>query len=81
MQLAIDIDDREIASFIKTNNIDDIKDLIIEFLKKQVKTRKKKGKWAKVADEMRGTLSDKTVNYLNDCSKEIRSGFELRDLK
>lgn len=50
-----------------------------EFLKRDLKSRKK-GKWAKVADEVRGTMSKSTSDYLQECSKEIREGFELRDL-
>ena len=30
------------------------------------------GKWKKVADEMRGTMSKETVEYLKKCSDEIR---------
>jgi len=30
------------------------------------------GKWKKVADEMRGTMSKETVEYLKKCSEEIR---------
>jgi len=30
------------------------------------------GKWEKVADEMRGTMSKETVGYLKKCSDEIR---------
>jgi len=30
------------------------------------------GKWKKVADEMRGTMSKETVAYLKKCSDEIR---------
>lgn len=48
---------------------------------KPVITKRKKGKWAKVADEMKGTMSPNTVEYLKACSQELRSGFELRDLK
>jgi len=29
------------------------------------------GKWKKVADEMRGTMSKETVEYLKKCSDEI----------
>ena len=41
---------------------------------------KKKGKWAKVADEIRGTMSKESSAYLLECSREIRDGFELREL-
>lgn len=39
-----------------------------------------KNKWAKVADEMRGTMSPETVQYLQECSREVRENFELRDI-
>ena len=51
----------------------------VQIIKKPPKS-KPKGKWAKVADEMRGVLSKDTAEYLKECSKEIRDGFELRDL-
>jgi len=91
MQLAlelgtINITNQEIVKFIQNRGIDEIKSMIIDFLSNQAniishKPIKKKGKWAKVADEMRGTMSPQTVEYLKTCSQEIRSGFELRDLK
>ena len=30
------------------------------------------GKWKKIADEMRGTMSKETIEYLKKCSDEIR---------
>ena len=91
MQLALDIgtiniQNQEVAKFIQNKSIDKIKSMITDFLNTQVniisnKTPRKKGKWVKVADEMRGTISDSTVDYLKECSQEIRSGFELKELK
>jgi hypothetical protein len=91
MQLALDIGtinikNQEVAKFIQNKSIDEIKNMITDFLNNQVKIisntpTRKKGKWAKVADEMRGTMSPSTVEYLKECSQEVRSGFELRDLK
>ena len=91
MQLALDIgtiniQNQEVAKFIQNKSIDEIKSMITDFLNNQVETIsnkpiRKKGKWARVADEMRGTMSPSTVDYLNECSHEVRSGFELRDLK
>lgn len=91
MQLAleigtIDIQNQEVAKFIQNKSIDEIRSMIIDFLNAQAnndstKMLSKKGKWAKVADEMRGTMSDSTVNYLKECSQEVRSGFEFRALK
>ena len=82
----ININDQEVAKFIQDRSIDEIKSMITDFLNNQAnlisnKPTKKKGKWAKVADEMRGTMSSDTVEYLKTCSQEIRSGFEFRDLK
>ena len=91
MQLALDIgtiniQNQEVAKFIQNKSIDEIKNMITDFLNNQVKIIskkpiRKKGKWAKVADEMRGTMSPNTIEYLKECSQEVRSGFELRDLK
>lgn len=91
MQLALDIgtiniQNQEVAKFIQNKSIDEIKNMIIDFLNSQAdiisnKSPKKRGKWAKVADEMRGTMSNSTVDYLKECSQEIRSGFELREFK
>ena len=82
----INITNQEVAKFIQNRSIDEIKSMITDFLTNQAnlistKPTKKKGKWAKVADEMRGTMSTDTVEYLKSCSQEIRRGFELRDLK
>jgi hypothetical protein len=89
MQLSLDIGtinikNQEVARFVQNKSIDEIKAMITDFLSTQAKSTstkslQTKGKWAKVADEMRGTLSDDTVEYLKDCSQEIRSGFELRE--
>ncbi len=91
MQLSLDIgtiniQNQEVAKFIQNKSIDEIKNMITDFLNNQIKIisnkqTRKKGKWAKVADEMRGTMSPNTVEYLKACSQEVRSGFELRDLK
>lgn len=78
MQIALDIgtiniQNQEVAKFIQNKSIDEIKSIITDFLNNQVKTIsnkpiEKKGKWAKVADEMRGTMSQNTVEYLKACS-------------
>jgi len=82
----INITNQEVAKFIQNRSIDEIKSMITDFLNNQVnlisnKPTKKKGKWAKVADKMRGTISSDTVEYLKNCSQEVKSGFELRDYK
>lgn len=40
-----------------------------------------KSKWAKMAEEMRGSLTKEDAQYLQECSREIRDGFELREYK
>ena len=83
---SIDITNQEAANLIQKKSIDEIKIMITDFLNNQVnvgsqKPTQKKSKWAKVADEMRGTMRSDTVEYLKNCSQEIRSGFEFRDYK
>jgi hypothetical protein len=82
MQLALDIQDQDIVRFIQNKNLDEIKQMVTDFLGSQIKKPplEKKGKWAKVADEMKGTMSTETRAYLEQCSQEVRSGFALRDL-
>ena len=53
---------------------------IIDNIKISNLSKRKKGKWAKVADEVRGTMSKSTSDYLQECSNEVRNGFALRDL-
>jgi len=48
---------------------------------KQESSNKNKSKWAKVAEEMSGTMSPETAQYMQQCSKEFRKGFELREYK
>ncbi|MGM0534152.1 MAG: hypothetical protein ACQERK_06645 [Campylobacterota bacterium] len=43
--------------------------------------KKQKSKWANVANEMSGTMSSDTARYMQECSKEFREGFELREYK
>jgi len=65
----IDIENKEVANFIQNKSIDEIKSMIVDFISHQVKVisnkpAPKKEKWAKVADEMHGTMSHNTVEYL-----------------
>ncbi len=84
----LDIHNKKLETIIKTTNVSlsDIKVLIVDFLESElipeedITIKKEKGKWAKVADEIRGTMSESTSKYLQECSKEVRTGFELRDL-
>jgi len=83
----ITIRDENTAHFIEGKSISEIKNLIVDMLttphmqNAYRKNTKGQGKWADVADQMRGTLSHETAQYLNECSQEIREGFVLRDLQ
>ncbi len=46
----------------------------------QAQNIESKSKWAKIADEIRGTLTQDDTKYLQQCSQEMREGFVLRDL-
>jgi len=73
------IDNSQIHNF----SITEIRDSVKKFLEEEFLKRErveKKGKWAMVADTMRGTLTSEDAQYLQECSKEIRDGFELRAL-
>jgi len=54
----------------KTLTATSIKTKDFKFNREEANTRD--GKWKKVADEMRGTMSKETVEYLKKCSDEIR---------
>ena len=64
-------------------SIVEIRDSVKKFLEEEFPKRvqvEKKGKWAHVADKIRGTLTTEDAQYLQECSKEIRDGFELKSL-
>lgn len=46
----------------------------------QAQNIESKSKWAKIADEIRGTLTQDDTKYLQQCSQEMREGLVLRDL-
>ncbi|MEA2028750.1 MAG: hypothetical protein U9N49_07220 [Campylobacterota bacterium] len=77
---SVTVDNSQILNF----STDEIKASVKKFLEEEFLKREpkmtKQGKWARVADEIRGTMSQSTSDYLQECSKEIREGFELRDL-
>ncbi len=83
----ITIRDENAIHFIQGKTLTEIKSIIVDMLTtphiQSVPHRHStaRGKWAAVADQMRGTLSHETVEYLNECSHEVREGFALRDLK
>jgi len=47
-----------------------IKTKKFKFNREEANTRD--GKWKKVADKIRGTMSKETVEYLKKCSDEVR---------
>ena len=83
----ITIRDENAVHFIQGKTLTEIKSIIVDMLTTSHVPSvphghsTARGKWAGVADQMRGTLSHETVQYLNECSHEVREGFALRDLK
>ena len=80
----VNIDDQELAKFIKNKNSDELKNIIINLLKKQIKAdvpKNKKGKWGKFADRMSGLTTPEITETIQKASKETRNGFELREVK
>jgi len=79
----ININDQEVAKFIQNKSIDEIKSIIVELLKSQIKTntpKKSKGKWGAFADRMSGLTTPKITEHIQKTSIEMRDGFEFRDL-
>jgi len=79
----IQIDSPKAEMIISNTPVEEIKTLFIAFLESDFiskASKRKKGKWAKVVNEIKGTMSPSTSDYLQECSKEIRNGFGLRDL-
>ncbi len=73
---------------IDTNDktiIEQAKKFFINQLHIQVEVKEKEiekqNKWAKIANEMKGKMSSETAQYLEQCSKEFRSDFSLREYK
>jgi len=83
----ININDKEVADFIQNRSVDEIKSMIVEFLKHQVKdntpqqTIKPKGKWGAFADRMSGLTTPKITEHIQKTSLEMRDNFEFRELK
>ena len=82
----ININDKEVANFIQNKSVDEIKSMIVDFLKNQVKvetpqkTTKPKGKWGAFADRMSGLTTPEITEHIKKTSLDMRDGFELRDL-
>ena len=80
----VNIDDQELAKFVKDKNSDELKNIIINLLKKQIKAyvpKNKKGKWGKFADRMSRLTTPEITETIQKASKETRNGFELREVK
>ncbi|PID48105.1 MAG: hypothetical protein CR967_01490 [Proteobacteria bacterium] len=62
--------------------IQQAKNLLVEKLHLKVnivqEQTAQKSKWAKMAEEMRGVLNHDDVEYLQECSREIRDNFEVK---
>jgi len=79
----ININDQEVAKFIQNKSIDEIKSMIVELLKSQIKTdtpQKPKGKWGAFADRMSGLTTPEITEHIQKTSQELRDGFEFREL-
>jgi len=79
----ININDQEVAKFIQNKSIDEIKSMIVELLKSQIKTntpQKPKGKWGTFADRMSGLTTPEITEHIQKTSLEMRDGFEFREL-
>jgi len=77
----ININDQEVANFIQNKNIDEIKSIFVELLKKQIKTDKhKKGKWGAFADRMSGLTTPEITEYIQDTKMQMRDKFGFREL-
>jgi len=79
----ININDQEVAKFIQNKSIDEIKSMIVELLKSQIKTdtpQKPKGKWGAFADRMSGLTTPEITEHIQKTSLEMRDGFEFRDV-
>jgi hypothetical protein len=79
----ININDKEVAKFIQNKSIDEIKSMIVELLKSQIKTdtpQQPKGKWGAFADRMSGLTTPEITEHIQKTSLEMRDGFEFREL-
>jgi len=77
----INIRDQEVAKFIQNKSIDEIRTIIIELLKKQVKRdTPKKGKWGAFANRMSGLTTPKITEHISKTSLEMRDNFGFREL-
>ena len=67
----ININDQEVAKFIQNKSIDEIKSMIVDFLKSQINTdipQKSKGKWGAFADRMSGLTTPEITEHIQKTS-------------
>ena len=78
----INIDNKEVVSFIQNKNVDELKILFVKFIAKQLESShgKSKNKWAEFGMKMSGLVNEKTADELVNSGREFRENFEFRDL-
>ena len=80
----IDIQDQEVAQFIRNKSIDEIKTMFTDFLTHQVKDASKStkptGKWGAFAKRMSGLTTPEVTEHIQQTRAEMKDNFELRSL-
>ncbi len=79
----IDFNDRDIVRFIQNKSIDEIKNIIVDLLKKQVKQNKidtNQDKWGAFADRMSGLTTPEITKHIHSSSSQIRDEISFRDI-
>jgi hypothetical protein len=79
------INDKEVANYIQNKSTDEIKRMIVDFLKNKVAVSppeaiQPKGKWGAFANRMSGLTTPSITQQISNTSLEMRDGFELREL-
>ena len=78
----IDIQNQDIAHFVRNKSIEEIRELFVKFLKKQTEASEDRSgnRWEEFANKMSGRITEETVNSLKKSSREFREDFALRDV-
>ena len=78
----IDIQNRDIAHFVQNKSIEEIRELFVNFLKKQTEISEDRSgnRWEEFGNKMRGRITEETADSLKKSSREFREGFILRDV-